>query len=199
MSAQYTPLQLHPLSSATHFFQPHQELPDRVVHDSPAILVMTDFRQVTAVTIEPGVSIEWALQRMKEQDVHLLLVTNSRQQVVGLVTSTDIYGEKPMRLGNELRRPHSEITVREIMKSYDQLDVITMEDVLRAAVGDVMATLRRVGRRHALVLDRDSRSRRPMIRGMFSLSQISSQLGQPMADMVEVATTFADMEVALNG
>jgi hypothetical protein len=85
------------------------------------------------------------------------------------------------------------------MTPYDQLDVIAMEDVLKASVGEVVDTMRRIGRRHALVLDFDRHTHRHAIRGLFSLSQLCRQLGQPMEDMVEVATTFAKLEVALNG
>jgi CBS domain containing-hemolysin-like protein len=188
-----------PLTSMVSFFRPRQELPENVVLHSPAVLVMTDFRQTPAVTVEPGVSIEWALQRMKEHGVRMLLVSNPTHQVLGLITTTDIQGEKPMRLGTDYGRRYAEITVREVMTPYDQLDVIAMEDVLKASVGEVVDTMRRIGRRHALVLDFDRHTHRYAIRGLFSLSQLCRQLGQPMEDMVEVATTFAKLEVALNG
>lgn len=199
MTFPFNPVPMAPLDSMVGFFRPRQELPDKVAQHGPAILVMTDFRQVPAITVEPGVSIEWALQRMKECGVRMLLVTNPRHQVMGLITTTDIQGEKPMRLGNEYNRRFAEITVREVMTPYEQLDFMAMEDVLKASVGEVVATLRRVGRRHALVLDFDRHSQSKAIRGLFSLTQICRQLGQPMEDLVEVATTFAEMEVALNG
>lgn len=198
MAAHYNPIPMNTLTSPVGYFAPRQDLPDKVINDSPAVLAMTDFRQTSAVTVEPGVSIEWALQRMKDYGVRLLLVTNAGQEVQGLITSTDIQGEKPMRLGNEYGRRHEEIMVRDIMTPYEQLDVISMEDVLKAKVGEVVETMRRVGRRHALVLDMDKRTGVPAIRGLFSLTQISRQLGQPMEDVVEVATTFMDMEMALN-
>jgi CBS domain containing-hemolysin-like protein len=187
-----------PLASLVSYFRPRQELPEKVLPHSPAVLTMTDFRQTPAVTVEPGVSIEWALQRMKEYGVRMLLVCNPHHQVVGLITTTDIQGEKPMRLGTDYGRRYAEITVREVMTPYEQLDVIAMEDVLKATVGEVTETMRRIGRRHALVLDFDRHTRSHAIRGLFSLSQICRQLGQPMEDMVEVATTFAELELALN-
>jgi CBS domain containing-hemolysin-like protein len=199
MHSRFNPVSMAPLTSMVGFFRPRQELPENVVLHSPAILVMTDFRQTPAVTVEPGVSIEWALQRMKECGVRMLLVCNPRHLVLGLITTTDIQGEKPLRLGAEYGRRYAEITVREVMTPHDQLDVITMEDVLKASVGDVAETMRRIGRRHALVLDFDRHTHRHAIRGLFSLSQICRQLGQPMEDMVEVATTFAKMELVLNG
>lgn len=198
MTSRFNPVPMAPLTSLVSYFRPRQELPENVLLHSPAVLTMTDFRQTPAVTVEPGVSIEWALQRMKECGIRLLLVCNPHHQVVGLITTTDIQGEKPMRLGTDYGRRYAEITVREVMTPYEQLDVIAMEDVLKATVGEVAETMRRIGRRHALVLDFDRHTRSHAIRGLFSLSQIRRQLGQPMEDMVEVATTFAELEVALN-
>ncbi len=192
------PITMIPLTTLVSYFQPHQELPAKVSSHSPAILCMTDFRQTAVVTIEPNVSIEWAHHRMKEYGVHLLLVVNSAQQVLGLITSTDILGEKPMQLRTNYGRKHVEIMVREIMTPHDLLEVMMMDDVLHASVEDVVESMRRVGRRHALVLDADRRTRKSAIRGLFSLNQICRQLGKPMEDVVEVATTFMELEVALN-
>ena len=70
-----------------------------------------------------------------------------------------------------------------------------MADVMRAHVGHVVATLKAVGRQHAMVVDRDDR-RRSIVRGLFAVSQISSQLGDPF-DATEIARSFADVEMAL--
>ena len=200
MASQFNPVPITPLDSLVGYFRPRQELPDRVALHSPAILAMTDLRQVPAITVEPGVSIDWALQRMKGCGVRMLLVTNPEHRVLGLITAKDIQGEKPMcLLGSQGNRRYAEITVREIMTPHVQLKVMIMKDVLMATVGEIVDTLRRVGRDHMLVLDYDRASQSNAIRGLFSLSQICRQLGQPMEDMVEVATTFADMEIALNG
>lgn len=194
---EFKSLPLHPLPASARYFEPSQELPAKVKTSSPAILVMTDLRQQIAFTIEPNVSIAWALSRMKSVGVRLLFVTNGDKELIGLITSTDIQGEKPLQLHKALNLRHEEIMVRDIMTARDQLEVLLMEDVLRACVGDVVATLRGVGRHHALVLDIESQSGRPAVRGIFSASQISKQLGE-LIQPTEVANTFAEVEVALN-
>ena len=73
-----------------------------------------------------------------------------------------------------------------------------MDDVMQAAVGDIVVTLQYSGRRHALVLDHDPRSGRDAIRGLFSISQIGKQLGK-LVEPVGVARTFSELETALNG
>ena len=113
----FKPLTLHPLPLSAGYFEPNQELPAQVKARSPAILVMTDLRQQVAFTVEPNVSIAWALDRMKTLGVRLLFVTNSDKEVLGLITSTDIQGEKPLQLHKALNLRHEEIMVRDRLDS----------------------------------------------------------------------------------
>jgi CBS domain-containing protein len=194
---EFRSITLHALPGLVRYFEPCQELPGKILDRSPAVLAMTDLRQQVAITIEAGVSVEYAMQRMKTAGVRLLFVVNADKEIVGLITATDILGEKPQQFRQELHLRHEEITVLDIMTRYSALDVLYMEDVLRARVGDIVATLKKVGRQHALVLDNDPHTGRPAIRGIFSLSQISRQLGQAI-DSPDVARSFAELEVALN-
>lgn len=197
MDKQYMPLNLHQLPGSLGYFRPSQQLPARLSLDSPAILTMTDLSLVAALTVEPNVSIEWALSRMREGGVRLLLVVNHDGEVHGLVTATDIQGEMPLRLQREMNLRHAEIRVRDVMIPRDKLEFIFMDDVLKASVGNVLETLRRSGRRHALVYDRDRRRGMSGIRGIFSATRLSRQLGI-VFEPVEVAQTFAEVEIALN-
>jgi len=122
---------------------------------------------------------------------------NSDKQVLGLITSTDIQGEKPIKFRQELSLRHEEIVVRDIMTPQSELDVANMADVMRATVADVVAMLEYVGRRHALVLDRDPYTGDPSVRGIFSASQIEKQLDR-VIETIGVAQTFAEVESALN-
>ncbi len=195
--SQFRPLPLYPLPTSASYFEPVQEVPAHVKENSPAILVLTDLRRQMAVTIEPGVSIDWALKRMKTVGVRLLFVVGTEKEVLGIITSSDIQGEKPVRLHTELGLRRAEMVVRDIMTPREELEALNIDDVLHASVGDIIATLRSVGRRHALVLDDEPRYGQPAIRGIFSASQISKQVGRPI-DIPGAARTFAELEVALN-
>jgi CBS domain-containing protein len=190
-------LRLNPLPGVVSYFEPGQEFPARLAADSPALLAMTDLRQQVAFTVEPNVPIDQALQRMKTVGVRLLFVVNGDKDILGLITSNDILGEKPLKFHNEQQQRYEEILVRDIMTPHGRLEVLGMEDVQRATVTDIVATLRSNGRRHALVLDHDTHTGKPAIRGIFSATQIEKQLGQ-LIDTTEVATTFAEVEMALN-
>jgi len=70
-----------------------------------------------------------------------------------------------------------------------------MVDVENARVGDIVETMKRVGRQHALVIDL-TEDKQQVVRGLFSTKQISRQLGINI-DPTEVAKTFAELEAAL--
>lgn len=169
--------------------------PTRVDTEDPALEVMTDFRRVRAITVPVSVSMEFAAQRMRANRVHLLLVTDENNLVLGLVTSTDIEGDKPVRLVHDRGLRRDEITVGDIMTPRERLEVIDYDEVMHARVGHVVATLQAVGRQHAMVVDRDAQGRQ-RVRGLFAASQLGRQLGTPI-QTVEIARSFAEIETAL--
>jgi predicted transcriptional regulator len=196
MSQNYNPLSHKRLETGATYQRPPQRLPDRVHADSPATDVMTDFLKVAAMTIGPCASLEDANQRMIASGIRLLFVTGRDNEILGVITATDILGEKPMKYLQEVGGKREDIFVRDIMTGQDHLDVLCMPDVQRATVGDIVETMKRVGRQHALVVDRTADDRQ-IVRGMFSTKQISKQLGITI-ETAEVAKTFAELEAALN-
>ncbi|MHB8257648.1 MAG: CBS domain-containing protein [Acidiferrobacterales bacterium] len=173
----YSPLPQYSLNTDVTYHWPRQELPESVTLDSPALFVMTDLRRVPAVTIEPEAPLRSVLKKMSCEDVHLLLVTDADQRVLGLITSTEVMGEKPVRFLGQGGGTYDDILVRHIMTPRERLEVLLMEDVLKAKVGHIVATLKRAARRHALVIDVDPNTKNETIRGIISSSQIRRQLG----------------------
>ncbi len=167
--------------------------------DAPATEVMTDLRRVRAVTIELDASIDGANQAMIAHGVRALFVVGDARQVVGLVTSTDILGERPIQFAQERGIRHGEVVVRDIMTPAERLEIIDVRDVVRARVGDVVATLRLAGRQHALVVDSDGEAvpGQRSVCGIFSLTQIARQLGIPPQQVHDIARTFAEIEAAI--
>lgn len=192
----YRTLPTHTLSDPLCVFKNIDQPHARVRLHSPAILVMTDLRRAPAICVEADRPIDDALDKMKGAGVRLLFVGGDDDNIVGVVTSTDIQGELPVRLQRERLLRREDIVVRDIMTVTAKLELLWIGDVLDAAVGDVVETLRLSGRRHALVFDRDPERGRDAIRGIFSASQISLQLGQAI-DTLPVARTFAEVELAL--
>lgn len=195
MSRNYLPLPASQLSAAAGIHQPPHSVAPTVGLDDPAETVMTDFRKVRALVVLDHVTMDAAYRRMQSQHVRLLLVVDEGHRVVGLVTSTDIEGEKPLRVQQQRGIRRSEILVGDVMTARDRLEVMDMDDVRHAKVGHVVATLKAVGRQHALVVDSD-RHGRQTIRGLFAASQVARQVGLPL-ETVEVARSFAQVEEML--
>ena len=193
MERKFMSLPSHSLGDNAGFRRPNQA---KVGLESPALTVMTDLSRVSPATIGPEAPIEAANRFMMMRGVRLLLVVDEREDVLGVISATDILGERPMRVatGRGLRR--DELVVADVMTPAERVEVIALADVDGAKVGHVVATLMHAGRQHALVVDSDAASGRHMVRGILSLSQAARQLGEPL-QLSEVARTFAEIEAVL--
>lgn len=174
----------------------HPDSNRMVTLQSPAIEVMTDLTRVPAATIESATPLADANRAMMLRGVRLLLVTDPHQQVRGVITVADLLGERPVRTARERGVLPGELVVEAVMTPLGQVEAVEMGEVMRADVGHVLATLRRSGRQHALVLER-LEGGRGRIRGIFSASQIARQLGMPQPMSTEIARTFAEIEAAI--
>lgn len=191
----YRPLPQSKLKADAGYHLPDPAMAPAVSADSPAVEVMTDLRRIAAVTIGPDTLIDDANQAMIAHGVRALIVVDDHRRIIGIVTSTDILGEKPMQLTHERGIRHAEILVRDVMTPADRLEVIDLKAVLNARVGDVLATLKRSGRQHALAVDQATGGHQ-MVRGIFSATQIARQLDiAPYPP--ETGHTFAEIEAAI--
>jgi CBS domain-containing protein len=168
--------------------------PLEIVHlDSPAIAVMTDFKTVNPVTTRAEVPIDDALKKMKTAGVRLLFVVNDIYEITGLITAKDIMGERPIKITEQHRVPRSAITVGMLMRAQPDVQVIDIERIRNAQVGDVVATLRALERQHALVVEIDPASGGHSVVGMFSTSHISKLVGHDVTADVRPAHSFAEI------
>ncbi len=196
MADEFSPIPTKSLPQDLAIQRPDRIFSGRVRLAEPATTVMTDLRQVTAVTINDNLSIEAAEKRMRQRGVRMLLVTDEDEAVIGLITSTDLQGERPVQHIQQYGGTRSEVLVSHIMTPRERMDVLCMPDVERAKVGDVIATLRHAGRQHALVVEEVNPDGGHELRGIFSASQIARQLDLEI-DTTKVAETFAEIESLL--
>lgn len=195
MTREYHPLTEHRLQTGTRFHLPGQE-PERVRIDSPALAVMTDLRQIPAATIDLDAPLDAANRFMIRRGVRLLLVTDDERQVLGLISASDILGEKPVQFALERGIKRTEIRVRDLMTPHERLEALSYADLRHAEVGHIVATLKHAGRQHALVVDLSGDGGVQSLRGIFSASQIARQLGIAI-QTTEVAQTFAEIGAVL--
>lgn len=194
-SRYYGPLHQSPLEKGAAYFMPGPPAQGPVTLRSPAIEVMTDLNRVGAVTVAAETLIVVAEQSMKVHGVRSLMVVDGHQRLLGVVTATDLLGEKPLSLIYQHGIQRSEVTVRHVMTPADRLDVIEMSNVLLACVGNVLETLKQSSRQHALVVDQSPDGQR-QISGIFSATQIARQLGVILPTDV-AGRSFAEIEQAI--
>ena len=187
---EYSPLLLTPLAARARVSQPAS--PGRVGLDDPAFSVMTDLREVPAATTTPDELVDRAHAVMIQRGVRLLFVLDREGELSGVITATDILGEKPMRLVQGRGVHHKELLVTDLMTPAAQLEALPIQDVSQMRVGHIVATLKAVRRQHVLVAEEGG----ARVRGLFSATQIARQLGVQLQTF-EVAQTFADIEAAL--
>ena len=187
---EYSPLAHVPLASAARVADPSP--PGRVALDDPAFAVMTDLREVRAATTTPGESVDRAHAFMILRGVRLLFVLDEGGAIVGVLTATDLMGEKPLRVVQSRGARHAELLVGEIMTPASRLEAIPLQDVAQMRVGHIVATLKAVRRQHLMVSEEGGR----LVRGLFSASQVARQLGVQLQTF-QVAETFAEVEAVL--
>jgi len=193
----YKPLPMTKMTSGVTCPPPSAYAPKPIRADTPAIEAMTDLRQVAAATIGSSASLAQATQLMIARGVRLLIVVGASRGVEGLITATDTMSERPITLMRERGLSPNELTVGDLMVPRASIDVLDIETVLRSEVGHIIATLKDAGRQHALVLEKDWMTAEPVVRGIFSATQIGRQLGVA-TPAFEVARTFAEIESELH-
>ncbi len=194
MTPEYAALPLRPLARGAHLRAATPHSGERLTLDSRALSVMTDFAIVPAATIEPDASVDEANRSMIRRGVRSLIVIDHARRVLGIVTANDVLGERPMQIALERNVRHHEIPVREIMTPIDRMEALPIDALLDAKIGHLVATLRKAGRQHALVVE--SGPGGDAVRGIFSLTQIAAELGISL-EASAVAGTFAEVEAAL--
>ncbi len=195
MIKEYSVLPSSLLKSGSTFVHPVQKLPERVKLSDPATSVMTDLSKVSVVSVRTKTSMDKANAKMIRYGIRTLLVLDDNDQVAGMLTASDVLGEKPMRFLQNMGGTHADIMVRDIMTTQRELEVLKIEDVQNAHVGEIVASLKKSHRQHALVVS-EAGDGKQAVCGLFSITQIARQLGAQVQSF-ELAHTFAEIEAVI--
>jgi CBS-domain-containing membrane protein len=192
---EYSELKSSLLKAGSSFVRPVQKLPERVKLSDPATSVMTDLNKVSVVNVRARTTMDKANARMIRYGVRTLLVLDDNDQVAGLLTANDVLGEKPMHFLQNMGGTHADILVRDIMTTQRDLEVLKIEDVQNAQVGQIVASLKKSHRQHVLVVAEGADGKQAVC-GLFSITQIARQLGAQVQSF-ELAHTFAEIEAVI--
>jgi CBS domain-containing protein len=142
--------------------------------------------------------VDFALQVMLHSRVRMLVVVDRGGRVCGLVTATDLMGERPINVTQRERIEHVWVQVQHVMTPIESINPLDIHEVEHARVRDVVGVMREHGRQHLLVVETDAAAERYLLRGIFSVSQLARQLGI-VVDPMHAAVSFAELEQILIG
>ncbi len=195
MPCNYQALDIHALHMATTLCTPDYFTQKSVLLEDPAIKIMTDLSLVAPVTISPACTLDEAMDRMLKLKVKLLFVTDAKERLIGLITYSDIQGERPIQFQQSNGISRAEVCILDIMTSIESIEVLDWSHVQKSRVGDIIMTMKKFHRQHALVLEKPSENSN-QIRGIFSTTILCQLLGLSI-DTNETAQTFAELEKVL--
>lgn len=196
MDALFHPLPTTPLPANTDLLHLEDRPGRPVTHDSCALEVMTDLRVLDPVSIIEDATLDAAHALMVSRAIRLLFVTDDEGHLTGLVTATDVLGERPMQRIHQDGKRHSELLVRDVMTPRAELDTLMLKDVSHAKVGQLIATMKQLGRQHALVVEHNTHSGHHELCGLFSTSHIARRLGVSL-NFIRVPQTFSEIQQRL--
>jgi CBS domain-containing protein len=158
-------------------------LPRRSVSDGqfldpsdPAIHAITDFTREHPVTVDEERQIDAALEDMIRLGVRALLVVRE-QRIVGLITSYDIQGERPLQfLQTSNYTRHQDIRVGHIMTPWIQLLAVDWDSIQAARAGDLLHVLEEAEMTHLLVIEGGHKNTVPVVRALVSRARLARQL-----------------------
>lgn len=191
MAREFEILRSYHMKAGSSFARPIQVFPTNIGINDSAISVMTDLSKVSMVVARPNATMDSANSKMIRYGVRMLLVLDSNDHIAGLLTATDILGEKPMRFLQNMGGTHADIMVRDLMTPQRELEVIKIEDVKNANIGQIIATLKKAGRQHGLVVAEGVDGKQTAC-GIFSVTQIARQLGLELTEM------FAEVDAVVS-
>lgn len=169
------------------------QLPELVHLDDSALDAMVDFTKVRAMTIHRDSPLKHARLEMQACSVHMLLVTNDAKQIIGIISSEDILGEKPIKVTQESSITRDEIKVHMIMLPLSQVLALPYHEASKEKIGNVIQSMKDHRQHYALVVENGG-DKPQFVRGIFSLSNIGRQLHVNLIDADLMATSLADLQ-----
>jgi CBS domain-containing protein len=146
--------------------------------DDSAYRALTDFNREYPIVEAAGRSVDDALNDMTRLGVHALVVTKPQsegadQQVVGLITSSDIQHLRSHPAKEKVR-------VEDVMTSWNELPLVKYESLQELTAIELYRMFQGTGLTHLLVVE-DHGSNAALARGLISRASLAMRLNQSAA------------------
>ncbi|WP_027330128.1 CBS domain-containing protein [Marinimicrobium agarilyticum] len=168
-------LKVYQLDSVDHLVKP-REFSDIDEH-SPALNLMTDFRQHQPHTVSASARALGVAKLMAMEEVDSKLVVDRDQEFIGLLTAERLSEQYILVTQTMQGLDRDELTAADMMLPRSSIPALDYDALKSATVGDLIRTLREAGENHCLVLDRDHHH----IRGLISIEEVAERLHRAVA------------------
>lgn len=182
-------LNVFALAANDHLVQP-EEFED-IQPGTSALAILADFRSHKPHMVDSHLEASEALEVMLAEDVVTKLVVDDKKEFVGVIGLDDLSEHVMLLKQMAMRIKRDELLVRDLMHSRATINAIDIEQLTRATVADVIATMKKNHQEYLLVVDKDAHH----IRGIVSARDISRRLRTPVD--IEKELTFADIFTAV--
>ncbi len=177
-TSQYALLKTKLLNDKAPFVNTRPEWTPALIED-PAMSVMTDFTRQPPYTTNENVQIQTALQQMKMSKVRSLFVVDKEDLILGHISARDIQSPKAAMIAGQQGIKPFEVTVKMLMAPLSEMNTLQFNELSNARVGHITRLFHDLGTNYIFVLETDDQGNQSM-RGMFSISRVSQQLGENM-------------------
>lgn len=170
------PHTLQTFTELSNILLPSNE-PWQVELTDPAASVMTDFNVRALFKVAAEDTIDEALQKMKVAGLRIgFVVDGTSDKILGMITSYDIMGEKPMRYLQSVGFAdrgvtHKDIKVKDIMEKVEDWVSVEMKNVDTVNVQALLDVFQKTGRTHLPVID-SHEGKEHHLRGLFSSAKV---------------------------
>ena len=135
---------------------------------TPALSILTDFRQHRPRVIDANVKAIELENLMKRSNVKLKLILDPHKKFIGIVSLFDLSEENILKKVNK-NNPRSELLASDFMHARETLMCFDYNDLAKATVEDVLETQKHNHQQHCLVIDRMQHE----IRGLISARDVA--------------------------
>lgn len=180
-------LELTSLAPEDHLVHPEEF--NEVKLESSALTIFTDFKTHRPMEIEGDTPAFRAEYLMRKAHVHLQLVVDNKNELIGTITHKDLDEQNILLLQNK-GIDREDVQVKHLMHARSDLKALNYRQLENASIGDVVNTLKQNHQQHCLVIDPDNHH----IRGIVSARDIARRLH--IALEIEAVPTFVDIFMA---
>ncbi|ALM54035.1 hypothetical protein [Halomonas huangheensis] len=168
-------LPLSKLDTADHLVTPQQF--DDIDQDSPALSLMTDFRQHRPHAVGAAAPALGVARLMATEEVDSKLVVDHHRELIGLLTRERLSEQSLLVAQVTMGIDRESLTAADLMLPRNAMPALDYRDLERATVADLVATLQEAGEPYCLVRDQEHQQ----IRGLISMRELSERLHQQLS------------------